>query len=60
MHDREYMETSKIKKAKLQAKDVFPNINHMQATKRAKNAFFVPGDLDLQTCPSEGHNTSSV
>jgi len=22
--------------------------------------FFVPGDLDLQTCPSEGPDTSSV
>jgi len=33
----------------------------MQAAERAKNAvFFVPGDLDLQTCPHEGPNASSV
>ena len=46
----------------LEAKDVFPNINRTQAAQRAENAFFVPGDLDIdiQTRPSEGPNTSSV
>jgi len=32
---------------KLEAKDVLPDINRTQATERAKNAAFVPGDLDL-------------
>jgi len=31
----------------LQAKDVLPNNNRMQADKRAENAVFVSGDLDL-------------
>jgi len=36
-----------IKEKKLEAKDVLPNMNHTQATKRAENAVFVHGDLDL-------------
>ena len=32
---------------KLEAKDVLPNINRMQADEGPKNAVFVPGDLDL-------------
>jgi len=32
---------------KLDAKDVFPNINRKQAAERAENAVFVTGDLDL-------------
>jgi len=39
---------NKINKIELlEAKDVLPNVNRMQAAERAKNAFFVPGDLDL-------------
>jgi len=45
---------------KLEAKDVSPNTNHMQATGKADKCFFVPGDLDLQTRLSERPNTSSV
>ena len=47
---------------KLEAKDVLPNTNRMQAVERAKNAVFVPGDLDLdlQITPSEGQNTTSL
>jgi len=44
---------------KLEAKDVLPNINRTQATERAKKCcFFCPGDLDLQTRPSDGPNMS--
>jgi len=32
----------------------------MQATGRAKNAVFVPGDLDLQTSQSQEPNASSM
>jgi len=32
---------------KLEAKDVWPNINRTQTAERAENAVFVPGDLDL-------------
>jgi len=48
----------------LEAKDVLPNINRTQAVKRANYAIFVSVrwpltfDLDLQTRPSEGPNTS--
>jgi len=42
---------SRIKKGKLEAKDVLPNITRTQAAET---------DVDLQTCPSEGPNTSSV
>jgi len=31
----------------VEAKDVLPNTNCMQAAERAEKAFFVPGDLDL-------------
>jgi len=50
------------KKTRLEAKDVLPNINRMQAAERAKKGIFVPGDLDLdpQTRLSEGPNMSSV
>jgi len=37
----------KILPLKLEANDVLPNINRMQAAERAENAIFVPGDLDL-------------
>ena len=37
------------------------NLNRTQAAKKAeKMPFFVPGNLDLQTRPSKGPNTSSV
>jgi len=41
---------------------MFYQTNHMQAAERAENAVFVPGDLDLdiQTCPSEGPNMTSL
>jgi len=39
--------TRRVTDIKLEAKDVLPNINCMQVTKRAENAVFVPGDLDL-------------
>jgi len=46
---------------KPEAKDVLPNINRTPPAERAeKCCFFVPGDLDLQTRPSEGPNMSSV
>jgi len=48
------------KSEKLDAKDVLPNINYTQATKRPKNVVFVPGDLYLQTRLSEKPNMSSV
>jgi len=38
---------------KTEAKDVLP-------PKGQKNAVFAPGDLDLQTCPNKGPNTSSM
>jgi len=38
---------STLKKKKLEAKDVLPNINRTQAVERAENAGFVPDDLDL-------------
>jgi len=51
----------------LQAKDILPNINRTQAAERAEKYRFSPWwpwlltfDLDLQTRPSEGTNTSSV
>jgi len=44
---------------KLEAKDVLPNKNCMQAAEKAKMPFF-PCDLDLQTRPSEAPNTSSL
>ena len=51
----------------LHPKDVLPNINLRQAAKRAENAFLLviltfelTFDLDVQTCPSEGPNTSCV
>jgi len=49
----------------LEAKDVLPSINHMQAAKRAEKCHFLSlmtltFDLDLQTHPSEGPNASSV
>jgi len=34
-------------KTELEAKDVSPNTNRTQATARAENAVFVPGDFDL-------------
>jgi len=46
--------------AKLEAKDVLPNINRTDAAEWPKKPFFVPGDLDLQTHPSEGPNTASM
>ena len=36
-----------VKKTQLEAKDVLPNINRVQVAESAKNAVFVPGDLDL-------------
>ena len=42
----------KILPLKLEANDVLPNINRMQAAERAENAIFVPGDLDLWPWPS--------
>ena len=39
--------TEAKKTTKIEAKDVLPNINHTQATERAENAIFVPGNLDL-------------
>jgi len=33
--------------SQLEAEDVLPNISHTQAAKKAKNAVFVPGELDL-------------
>jgi len=50
--ERSWNETNK----KLEAKDVLPNTNCTQAAERAKNAIFGPGDLDLDTCPSERPN----
>ena len=44
--------TRRVTDIKLEAKDVLPNINCMQATKRAENAVFVPGDLHLWLWPS--------
>jgi len=51
----------------LHPKDVLPNINLRQAAKRAKMRFLLviltfelTFDLDVQTCPSEGPNTSCV
>ena len=51
--------------SKLEAKDVLPNINCTQAAKRDKKCHFLSlvtlaFDLDLQTQPSEGPNTSSM
>ena len=50
-----------------EAKDVLPNINRTHAAERAENAVFLSLvtstltlDLDLQTLPSQGQNTSSV
>jgi len=50
---------------KLKAKDVLPNMSRMQATERAKKCHLLSlvtltFDLDFQTHPSEGPNTSSV
>jgi len=45
---------------RLEAEDVLPNIIRMQTPKEPKMLYFVPGDLDLQTRPSEGSNTSAV
>ena len=47
----EALEDGKIT-LKLEAKDVLPNINCTQASKRAENAVFIPGDFDLLTWPS--------
>jgi len=51
-------------RSKLEAKDVLPNINHMQAAEGPKNAILslvtLTFDLNLQSCPSKGPNTSSV
>jgi len=51
----------------LEAEDVLPKINHMQATERAEKCCFCPWwpwpltfDLDIQTRPSEGPNTKHV
>jgi len=44
----------------LGAKHVLPNTNRTQAAEGAKNTIFIPGDLDLQTRPSERSNQSSV
>jgi len=48
---------------KIEAKDVLQNINCMQAAKRAEKCHFLSVvtltfDLDIQTPPSEGPNTS--
>jgi len=52
---------------KLEPKDILPNINRTQATERAKKCRLLSLvtltfdlDLDFQTRPSEGPNTSSV
>jgi len=39
---------------------MFYQTNCTQAAKKAKNTVIVPGDLDLQTRPSEGPNIFSV
>jgi len=43
---------------KLETKDVIPNTYRTQAVKRAEKLPF--SDLDIQTHPSEGPNTSSL
>jgi len=59
------MRLLKIKKnqtttTKPEAKDVLQDINRTQAAETAEECRFVPGDLDLQTRPSEGPNTPFV
>jgi len=59
-----------IQRKTLQAENVSPNTNRTQAAERAKNAVFVPGDIDLWPLTltfklvssrlSEGPNSSSV
>jgi len=49
----------------VETEDVLPNINCTQTTETPKNVIFLflvtlTFDLDLQTHPSEGPNTSSV
>ena len=36
-----------IQRKTLQAENVSPNTNRTQAAEKAKNAVFVPGDIDL-------------
>jgi len=47
-------------KIKLEAKDVSPSITACKPLNWLKNALFVPGDLDLQTCPNKGPYGSSA
>jgi len=59
------LEIVNLLQSKLDAKDVLPNIKRIQAAERAGKKPFLSlvtltFDLDLQTRPSEGPNTSSV